>query len=137
MADTLARPQFYRTAVLCFAAFALLLSAIGIYGIVSYTVAQRTHELGVRMALGTTSARLRAGLLRQGLLPIAAGAIPGIAAAVLSSRLLESLVSGAKSASVSAYAASVLFIATIAAIGIWTATRPVARLDIVEILRAE
>jgi putative ABC transport system permease protein len=133
--DALARPRFYRTAVLCFAAFALLLAVIGIYGIVSYTVAQRTHELGVRMALGTTPAHLRVSLLRQGLLPIAAGAIPGIAGAVLSGRLLESLVDGAKSVNVTTYAASVLFIALIAAIGIWVATRPIARLDIAEILR--
>ena len=135
--EALARPQFYRTAVLCFAAFALLLAVIGIYGIVSYTVARRTHEMGVRMALGTTPARLRVSLLRQGLIPIAAGAIPGIAGAVLSGRLLESLVEGAKSVNATAYAASVLFIALIAAIGIWMATRPIARLDIVEILRTE
>ena len=135
--DALARPQFYKTAVLCFAAFALLLAVIGIYGVVSYTVARRTHEMGVRMALGTTPARLRASLLQQGLIPIAAGAVPGIAAAVLSSRLLESLVEGAKSVSATAYAASVLFIALIAAIGIWMATRPIARLEIVEILRSE
>jgi len=137
LADALARPRFYRTAVLCFAAFALLLAVIGIYGIVSYTVAQRTHELGVRMALGTTPVRLRVSLLRQGLIPIAAGAIPGIAGAVLSGRLLESLVDGAKSPNVTTYAASVLFIALVAAIGIWVATRPIARLDIAEILRTE
>ncbi len=137
LADALARPQFYRTAVLCFAAFALLLSVIGIYGIVSYTVARRTHELGVRIALGTTPARLRASLLRQGLITIAAGAIPGIAGAVLSGRLLENLVDGAKSVNAATYAASVLFIAWIAATGIWLATRPITRLDIVEILRTE
>jgi putative ABC transport system permease protein len=135
--DTLARPRFYRTAVLCFAVFALLLAVIGIYGIVSYTVAQRTHEMGVRMALGTTPVRLRVSLLRQGLIPIAAGAIPGIAGAALSGRLLESLVDGAKSVNATTYAASVLFIASIAAIGIWVATRPIAQLDIAEILRTE
>ena len=137
LADALARPQFYRTAVLCFAAFALLLAVIGIYGIVSYTVAQRTHEMGVRMALGTTPARLRVSLLRQGLVTIAAGAIPGIAGALLSGRLLESLVDGAKSVNATTYAASVFFIALIAAAGIWVATRPIARLDIVEILRTD
>jgi putative ABC transport system permease protein len=137
LADALARPQFYKTAVLCFAAFALLLAVIGIYGIVSYTVAQRTHEMGIRMALGTTPARLRVTLLRQGLIPIAGGAILGIAGAALSGRLLESLVEGARSLNATAYAASVLFIAFIAAIGIWMATRPIARLDIVEILRSE
>ena len=137
MADALARPQFYKTAVTFFAAFAVLLAAIGIYGIVSYTVARRTHEMGVRMALGTTPAELRVRLLRQGLIPIAVGAIPGVAGAVLSGRLLESLVDGAKSVNAAAYLAAVLFIVCIAAAGIWIATRPIIRLDIVEILRTD
>jgi putative ABC transport system permease protein len=93
--------------------------------------------MGVRMALGSTPARLRIGLLRQGLITIAAGAVPGIAGAVVSGRLLQNLVDGAKSVDAATYAASVLFIALIAAIAIWVATRPIARLDIVEILRAE
>jgi len=137
MDDLFARPQFYRTAVLCFAWFALLLAVIGIYGIISYTVARRTHEMGVRMALGTTPAALRLNLLRQGLLTIGAGAIPGIVGAVLTGRFLESLVDGAKPANATTYAASVISIALIAAAGIWVATWPVARLDIVEVLRAE
>lgn len=137
MADEFARPQFYKTAVTGFAAFAVLLAIVGIYGIVSYTVARRTHEMGVRMALGTTPGKLRLSLLWQGLTPIAAGAIPGIAAAILSGRVLESLVEGAKSVNAVAYAGAVLFIAGIAAMGIWVATRPIARLDIADILRAE
>src|SRR6185295_562154 len=110
---------------------------IGIYGIVSYTVARRTHEMGVRVALGATPARLRVILLRQGLVTIGVGAIPGIAGAALSGRLLENLVDGAKSVNAMAYATAVLFIASIAAIAIWMATRPIARLDVVEILRTE
>ena len=137
LSDALARPQFYKTAVLCFAAFALLLAVIGIYGIVSYTVSRRTHEMGVRMALGTTPGKLRFSLLRQGLIPIAAGAIPGTAAAMLSGRLLENLVDGAKSVNITTYAASIGLIALIAAAGIWVAMRPIGRLAIVEILRTE
>ena len=137
MDDQVARPQFYRTAVSCFAAFAVLLAAIGIYGIVSYSVARRTREMGVRMALGTTPGRLRASLLREGLWPVAVGAVPGIALAVLSGRGLEVLVEGAKSVDPAVYVAAVLFIVVVAGAGIWMATRPVTRLDIVEILRAE
>jgi hypothetical protein len=135
--DALSRPQFYRTALSCFAAFALLLAMIGIYSVASYTVAQRTREMGVRMALGTTSAALRVGLLRRSLLTIGAAAITGVAGAVLGGGFLESLVEGAKPADATTYAATIVSIALIAAVGIWVATRPLARLDIVEILRTE
>jgi putative ABC transport system permease protein len=135
--DALARPQFYRTAISCFAAFALLLAMIGIYGVVSYTVAQRTHEMGVRMALGTTPAGLRVRLLRQGLLTIGAGGVLGLAGSVLSGRFLESLVEGAEPANAVTYAGTLISIAFIAVAGIWVATRPLARLDLMEILRTE
>jgi predicted permease len=137
MADNLARPNFYRTAVSFFAGFALLLAVIGIYGVVSYAVAQRTHEMGVRLALGATPVRLRATLLRQGLLTVAAGAICGIAGALLTGRFLESLVDGAKSIDFATFVLSILFITLIASASIWAATRRIARLDILEILRFE
>jgi len=135
--DAFTRPRFYRTAVICFATFAIVLGVIGIYGIVSYVVARRTQEMGVRLALGTTPAHLRAKLLQRGLLPIAVGAMPGIGGAVLSGRLLESLVVGARTAEPSVYVVSVLFIGSIAVMAIWVATRPITRLDIVEILRRD
>jgi hypothetical protein len=135
--DALARPQFYRTAVLCCAAFALVLAVIGIYSVVSYSVARRRHEMGVRLALGSTSAMLRVNLLRQGLCTIGAGAVAGVVGAMVTGRFLESLVDGAKPADPQTYAATVIFIAVISAAGIWTATRPVARLDVMEILKAD
>ncbi|HLJ47399.1 MAG TPA: ADOP family duplicated permease [Bryobacteraceae bacterium] len=137
LADALARPQFYRTAVSCFAGFAVLLAMIGIYGIVSYTVAQRSHEMGIRMALGTTPAGLRVRLLRRSLATIGAGAVAGVAGAILSGRFLESLVEGAKPVNAATYAGTIVAIALIAAAGIWVATRPLARLDVMEILRTE
>jgi len=108
-----------------------------VYGIVSYSVARRTREMGIRLALGTTPGQLRARLLGQGLRPIVAGIIPGIAGAILSSRLLESIVEGAKSVNGATCAAAVSLILLIAALGVWVATRPIVRLEIIEILRAE
>ena len=137
LAETLRRPSFYRTAVVFFAGFALLLVVIGIYGIVSYAVTRRLREMGVRLALGTTPARLRGMLLRQGLFPVAAGAIFGVVGAILTGRYLESLVEGARSTDLATFIFSVLFIALIAATSIWAATRRVSRLDIMEILRTE
>ena len=93
--------------------------------------------MGVRMALGSTPARLRLGFLGQGLIPVAAGAIPGLAGVILGSRLLDGLVEGAQSADTATYAISITVVALIAAAGIWVATRRVIRLEIMEILRAE
>lgn len=135
--DVLARPEFYKTAVLCFTAFALLLVAVGMYGIVAYTVARRSREMGIRLALGITPARLRVRLLGQGLVPIAVGAAPGIAGATLSSRLLENIVEGAKAVNGVTYMAAVAFILLIAALATWAATRPVVKFDVAEILRTE
>ena len=137
MADALGRPKFYRTAVLFFAGFALLLAVIGIYGVVSYAVARRTHEMGVRLALGATPVRLRGTMLRQGLLSVAAGAFFGIAGARLTARFLESLVEGAKSVNLATLVFSILFIALIASASIWVGTRRIARFDILDILRTE
>ncbi len=135
--EVFAHPKFYRAAVWTFAGFALLLAVIGIYGIVSYAVVQRTQEMGVRMALGRTPVQLRGMLLRQGLLMVMAGAIPGIVGAQLSGRLLESLVDGAKPAGLATSASLVLLFAAVASASIWSATRRIARLDITAILRSE
>jgi predicted permease len=135
--DIFAGPQFFRTAASFFAAFALLLAVIGIYGIVSYAVVQRTQELGVRLALGTTPVKLRGVLLRQGLLMIVASAIPGIAGAQLSGRFLETLVDGAKPIGFGMSAGLILLLALIASTSIWCASRRIARFDITATLRSE
>ncbi len=135
--DALARPTFYRTALLFFAGFALFLALIGIYGVVSYAVGQRMREMGVRLALGTTPIRLRGILLRQGLLPVAAGAVTGVAGAILTERFLERLVEGAKFINFAMFTFPVLFIMLIASASIWAASRRIAGLDIMEALRIE
>jgi ABC-type antimicrobial peptide transport system permease subunit len=135
--EVFADPKFYRTAVWTFAGFALLLAMIGIYGIVSYAVVQRTQEMGVRMALGRTPVRLRGMLLGHGLLMVVAGAIPGIAGAQLTGHFLESLMDGAKPIGLATSAGLVLLFALVASASIWSATRRIARLDISAVLRSE
>jgi predicted permease len=135
--EAFAGPRFYRTAIWFFAGFALLLAVIGIYGIVSYAVVQRTHEMGVRLALGTTPIRLRSLILRQGVLMVVAGAIPGIAGAQLTGRFLGSVIAGAKPVGLAMSGGLILFLALIASASIWSATRRIARFDITEILRSE
>jgi predicted permease len=135
--EAFVRPKFYRTALLFFASFALLLAVLGVYAVVSYAVTQRIHEMGVRLALGTTSVRLRVVLLGQGLVSVLCGTLGGLLAAVLAGRLLESLVEGASTLNPAAYVLAVPSICLIAALSIWTATRRINRLDIMEILRTE
>ena len=135
--EVFAAPKAYRTTVWIFAGFALLLAVIGIYGIVFYAVVERTQEIGVRLALGTTPVRLRGMLLRHGLLMVVAGAIPGIAGAQLTGRFLESLTDGAKPIGPAMSSGLVLLFALVASASIWSATRNVARLDIIAILRSE
>jgi ABC-type antimicrobial peptide transport system permease subunit len=91
----------------------------------------------VRMALGRTPVQLRGLLLRQGLLIVMTGAVPGIVGAQLTGQYLASLIDGAKPVGLVMSAGVVLLFAGIASTSIWSATRSIARLDITSILRSE
>ena len=131
------RPKFYRTALVFFTSFALLLALIGVYAVVSYAVTQRTHEIGVRLALGTTPTRLRTKFVRQGLATVVSGTVAGIAGGASAGKLLGSLIEGAKAFDLVTYILATISICLVAAASIWVATRRIARVDLVEILRAE
>jgi putative ABC transport system permease protein len=137
MDQAFARPKFYRTALVFFTSFALLLALIGIYAVVSYAVTQRTHEMGVRLALGTTPTRLRTKFVRQGLATVVFGTVAGIACGASTGKLLASLIEGAKAVDLATYILATISIWVVAAVSIWVATRRIARVDVAEILRAE
>jgi putative ABC transport system permease protein len=94
VAESVAQRRFQMSLVLLFAVVAMLLASLGIYGVVSYSVAQRTNEMGIRMALGARPAAIRRMVLRQGLLPVAIGLGAGVSASMALGRLLGSLLFG-------------------------------------------
>jgi putative ABC transport system permease protein len=89
--DSLAQRRFQMALAAAFAATALLLAALGIYGVVSYSVTRRTNEIGIRTALGARPAHLVWMVLRQGMFPVALGLLGGIAGALASGRVIGSL----------------------------------------------
>jgi len=94
VSESVAQRRFQMTLVLLFGLTALLLASLGIYGVVSYSVAQRTNEMGIRMALGAPLAGIRSLVLRQSLPPVVLGLGIGVFASLALSRVLSSLLFG-------------------------------------------
>ena len=94
--DTLNQPRFQATLLGGFAVIALLLAAIGIYGVLSHAVSQRTQEVGIRMAMGARHSDVRSLILRQHVSPAIVGITIGIVGAVALSRFLSSLLYGVR-----------------------------------------
>jgi len=120
-----------------FAASALLLACIGIYGVVSWSVARRRNEIGVRMALGATSGNVRRMLVVQGLRPVIVGIILGIAAALASGRLLNSLLFGVSARDPWTICAVAVTLAGVAALACYLPARRTTLNDPLEALRYE
>ncbi len=135
--EVLARPRFYTTATLFFAGLAVLLAVIGIYGAASYSVAQRRHEMGVRMALGASHAKVRWMVIRQSLVPISLGIIAGIAGAIISGRYLEYLIVGARPLELPNCATASAFLLVTAVTAALSATGRILSINPVDALRAE
>ena len=91
VADSVANQRFEMDLLLLFAVSALCLAGLGIYGVITYSVAQRHREIGLRIALGAQRASVYGLVLRDGILPVAVGAVAGVAVAFASARLVRSL----------------------------------------------
>jgi predicted permease len=134
---SVAGPRFIMTLLAVFAGLALLMGCIGIYGVMSQAVEQRTGEIGIRRALGAGAGRVMQMILREGLLVTGIGIVLGIGAAVLLNRVLEGFlyeVSGTDPATYLLVGASVTVIAVLA---VWVPARRAGRVDPLEALRTE
>jgi len=120
-----------------FSLVALLMSAIGIYGLMHYFVAQRTHELGLRMALGARSGNVLALVLRQGLALASAGLAIGIVLALAVTRLLASLLFGITFTDPLTYIGTAAILFAVAGLACWLPARRATRIDPVLALRRE
>jgi len=120
-----------------FASLATLLAAIGLYGVLAYTVSQRTREIGVRMALGAAPARVRSMVLRQVCVMTAVGGAIGLAAAVALGRLAESLLFKLNGYDPAVLSASAGALAAVALLAGWLPAHRAARIDPMRALRYE
>jgi putative ABC transport system permease protein len=137
IARTLLQKKFTMLLLSIFAGAALLLAAIGLYGVISYSVAQRTRELGIRIALGAQRSDVLRLILRQGMTLVAAGVIFGIAASFGLTRLIASLLYGISASDPITFlvlSAALIFVAFIAC---WLPARRASAVDPIVALHAE
>jgi putative ABC transport system permease protein len=119
------------------ATVALLLGTIGIYGVVSYIVTQRTGEIGVRLAMGAEPGSVAGLILRQGGLVTLAGITIGLLTAFAGSRLIQSLLYGVSPRDPIVFSVTTLFLAGIALVACWLPARRAARLSPLDALRSD
>ncbi|MCZ6758985.1 MAG: ABC transporter permease [Gemmatimonadetes bacterium] len=134
---TVAGPRFVTILLGLFAGLALLLAAIGIYGVVSYSVAQRTQELGVRMALGAGQGNILRLVMKQGVGLAVVGVLAGSSAAFLMTRLLSGILWGVSATDPLTFASVSLFLIVVAALATYVPAWRASRIDPVECLRQE
>ena len=137
ISEAAAPRRFQMLLVLLFAASALLLASLGIYGVVSYTVAQRTNEIGIRVALGAHTADVYRMVLRQGLTPVVLGLVAGVAVALALGRLLTTLLFEVSPADPLTISAVILALAVVAAFACTVPALRATRVDPMSALRYE
>jgi putative ABC transport system permease protein len=137
VANSTSRPRLYAALLGVFAAIAAGLAAIGIYGVIAYAVAQRTREIGIRMALGARRAQVIGLMLRQSLALTAAGIMLGIAGAAALVRHLEGMLFGLTPLDPATWIRVAMLFAIVAAVAAYVPARRAASIDPLRALRTE
>jgi len=137
VSSSLARARFNTLLLSIFAGTALLLTAIGIYGVMAYSVSQRTNEIGIRIALGAGKSSIFRLVVGQAMTLVGISLVVGLAGAFAATRLLNSLLFGVGASDPVTFVAIVLLVSVVAFIAAWLPARRATRVDPIIALRAE
>ena len=137
VAESIAQPRFYTMLLTAFGGLALLLAALGVYGVISYSVSQRTRELGIRIALGASHDRVVRLVLGQGVALTVTGVALGLVGAFWLSRLLNALLFGVRPTDAFTFGAVAVVLLGVASLASYLPARRAARVDPVIAMRAE
>jgi ABC-type antimicrobial peptide transport system permease subunit len=137
VSSSVARRRFQMVLVVLFAALALVLAVVGVYGVTSYAVTRQTQEIGLRMALGAGQSEVVRGVLGQGMRPVLLGLLVGLVAARAGAVLVRGLLFGVDALDPLAFGGVVCLLLTAAGAACYIPARRAAHLDPVTALRAE
>jgi len=137
VAEANAQPRFEMLLLTIFAAVALVLASVGIYGVISYSASRRTHEIGVRMSLGASRSDVLVLVMRQGVWLAVAGSVIGIAGALVISRLMAKLLYGVQPTDPATFAAMAVALGAVALVACYVPARRAMQINPTAALRCE
>jgi putative ABC transport system permease protein len=129
LSSSVSQPRFRTLLLSLFAALALILAVIGIYGVIAYSVTQRTHEIGIRLALGAERRDVLSLVLRQGMRLTGIGVLAGLAGAFALTRLMHGLLFGISPTDLLTFAAIPLLLTGVALLACWLPARRATKVD--------